>query len=218
MSSNVEGKYFNGFERSADFERLWFRLETLEKWKELAIRPDPTTCDPDDLELLSVEIDDIPELQARCSAVRERLNANLPPIQQALDKHMVAKTSKIKDAGLGLFYVPPSPKEIVFGTILCYYTGHLHNFQSAKSVKDNSYLMMLQGDILVDPGPVKSVKARYINDPLSVEMTNCKYVPDGFRSAVVATRSIQPGDELYVTYGDTYWRGQIGMGNALSIS
>jgi hypothetical protein len=70
-------------------------------------------------------------------------------------------------------------------------------------------------------GPVKSVKRlanlliEYINDPLNEELTNCEYVPDGLRSAVVATGPIQPGDELFVVYGDIYWKGQKGMGNIL---
>jgi hypothetical protein len=217
MSANEEDKYFMGFERSTEFERLWFRLQRLEKWKELAIRPAPSECDPDDLMLLEDEVDDVPELQARCSRVRQQLNEQLPPIQEALDSHLDAKPSNIKDAGLGLFYVPPSPETIPAGTTLCHYTGHIHNFQSARSINDNSYLMMVQGDILVDPGPVKSVKARYINDPLNEELINCKYVPDGLRSAVVATRPIQPGDELFVAYGDIYWNGHKGMGNILRV-
>jgi len=65
--------------------------------------------------------------------------------------------------------------------------------------------MIVQGDVLVDPGPVKSIKARYINDPLNEELTNCKYVPDGFRSAVISTKIIQPGEEIFASYGESYW-------------
>lgn len=93
------------------------------------------------------------------------------------------------------------------GTVICYYTGHYHNYQSAKTLKDFSYLMCVSGDLLVDPGPCPDVKARYINDPISTDLVNCKYVPEPhhYRSAVVATRTIQPGEELLVSYGEAYW-------------
>mmetsp|Transcript_2747 Transcript_2747/g.6435 ORF Transcript_2747/g.6435 Transcript_2747/m.6435 type:complete len:230 (+) Transcript_2747:213-902(+) len=206
----AEEVYFHGFERSETFEKLWFRLEALEKWNELAIRPSTLDCHPDDASLLEQEVDDLQELQRRCSLVRQEMNDNLPPVEKALDEYLIPKPSSIPDAGLGLFYTTTDPNPIQPGTTLCYYTGHLHNFKSSRELKDTSYLMMVQGEVLVDPGPVQSIKARYINDPLNEELTNCKYVPEGFRSAVVSTKIIEPGSELLVAYGDVYWKGQAG--------
>ena len=210
-------KYFKGFERSREFERLWFRLQRLETWKELAIRPSPFDCDPEDMILLEKDVDDVPELQERCITVRHKMNDKLPPIEQAMDRHLVPKTSTIPGAGLGLFYIPQSSSDTIIpaGTILCYYTGHIHNFQSSRSVQDTSYLMMVQGEILVDPGQLKDIKARYINDPLNTSLINCKYVPQELRSAVTAIREINPGEELFVSYGDIYWKSQKTMGKRL---
>lgn len=202
--------YFHGFERSETFENLWLRLHYLEKWYGLAIRPSSSDCHPDDRHLLEQERDDLEELQKRCFLVRQEMNDSLPPVEQVLDECLIPKPSKIPDAGLGLFYEPSSKDAgpIQPGTTLCYYTGHLHSFKSSREVKNTSYLMMVQDGVLVDPGPVPSIKARYINDPLNDDLTNCKYVPDGLRSAVVSTKFIECGEELFVKYGDLYWKGK----------
>jgi SET domain-containing protein len=67
--------------------------------------------------------------------------------------------------------------------------------------------MLVSGDVFVDPGPLPHVKARYINDPLNEEYVNCKFVPEPkfSRCAVVATRDIECGEELFVSYGEAYW-------------
>ena len=51
------------------------------------------------------------------------------------------------------------------------------------------------------------IKARYINDCLDPERWNVKYVLDSRteRAAVVALRDIHAGEELFVSYGETYW-------------
>ena len=81
--------YFKGFERSSEFENLWWRLQRLEKWKELAIRPSPEECDTEDEMMLEKELDDLDELQERCDQVRLRMNQALPPIQKALDDDLI---------------------------------------------------------------------------------------------------------------------------------
>lgn len=211
--------YVNGFERSEVFEHLFGRLQTLEKWKELAIRPSSLdACDPEDLDLFQKQQDDVAELQERCNQVRARMNASLPPIQiiKEWDCCLLPKESCIEGAGLGLFYRPPLHSEkkqgvIPKGTTICYYTGRIHNVQSSRDLlSDNGYeyLMMVQGGTLVDPGPCLSIKARYINDPLNETAINCQYIAEDWRSAVVTTRDILPGEELFVAYGGFYWSQQ----------
>lgn len=197
--------------RVVQYEHLYRRLDMLELWKELAVRPKREEC-VEDLDFLDREIDDVQELTERCLMVRELMNDSLPPVEEAHDRHLIASKSGIPDAGLGLFFDPeegPNNGEdgtfIDAGTILCYYAGHIHNYHSAKGLKDRSYLMLVDGGILVDPGPLPQIKARYINDPLNDKFVNCKYVPDKLRSAVVATRMITRGEELFVSYGDAYW-------------
>ena len=102
--------------------------------------------------------------------------------------------------------MPSSADKVLLpGEIICYYWGHIHNFHSAKLLVDKSYLMLVQGDVLVDPRPLLHIKARYINDPLNEKYVNCKFVPEKFRSAVVMTRKIRHGEELFVSYGEAYW-------------
>jgi hypothetical protein len=198
------------------YEHLYRRLEMLELWRELAIRPKREEW-VEDSELFDQELDDVQELTKRCLRVRELMNDSLPPVEDAHDRHLVASKSGIPNAGLGLFFDPSTGLEeevsndgedgtsIDTGTIICYYTGHIHNYHSAKGLKDTSYLMLVNGGILVDAAPLPQIKARYINDPLNEKFVNCKFVPDKLRSALVATRRITRGEELFASYGDAYW-------------
>lgn len=182
------------------------RLQYLELWRELGIRPDANACFPEDLEILrwAEWEDDCVELGRRSLHCRESMNAVLPASEVLLDDLMVPKLSTIPGAGMGLFFglgkSPISP-----GTKLCYYAGHIHNYHSAKHLSNIDYLMMLSSDVLVDAAPLVHVKARYINDPLRDDAVNCVFVPEGTRAAVVSTRIIHPGDELFASYGDAYW-------------
>ena len=228
--------YFKGFRRSKRFESLFHRLKQLEFWKELAIRPiSREECHPNDLDLFDREEDDIQSLQERCHTVRQEMNMNLPPIETTVwDDALQAKTSLIQNAGYGLFYLPTkhpdvrdnddhsrtgnSVGDVVIpkGTAICYYTGHIHTFQSARSmVQDKSYLMALVGEILVDPRLCPTIKARFINDPLNEDLNNCQFIPEELRAAVVTTRDIQPGEELFVSYGELYWSQQPTSGTIL---
>ena len=198
-----------------DFQSICKRLEILEKWRELAIRPLKEDTHPDDLHLLEQDQDDCQLLSEKCLQVRREMNEHLPQHEFALDDELQVKTSQIPDSGNGLFYVPrhdadDASNEICEGSILCYYTGHRHNFHSQKYLEDKSYLLHVDGDILVDPRETLHIKARYINDPLNDRLVNCKFVPDPkeFRCKVVATRSIYPGEELFISYGDIYWEQQ----------
>lgn len=207
------------------FQDLLQRLGTLKLWKDLAIRPDPDNCLPEDLPLLEQEIDDCVELERRCHHVRGELNKHLPTyFASEYESDLVVKTSTIPGAGCGLFYKPSSPTSVEpdrvigklglpsnfvpKGALLCYYYGHLHDFHSAKLLQDRSYLMLVRNDLLVDPGPLLHIKGRYINDPLNDEHVNCEYKPEEFRSAVVAVRDIYPEEEIFASYGDGYWSQQ----------
>ena len=123
------------------------------------------------------------------------------------------------------------PVVLPAGTIVCYMTGHIHTIQSSRQLQDQSYALLLvavgggsdDGNggsnnchatatsntavVVVDPGPCPTILARYINDPLNDKYYNVKYVPqpNAFRCAVVTTRDIYPGEELFVSYGEYYW-------------
>mmetsp|Transcript_35962 Transcript_35962/g.36408 ORF Transcript_35962/g.36408 Transcript_35962/m.36408 type:complete len:250 (+) Transcript_35962:504-1253(+) len=231
--------YFKGFEWTKELDHLFKCLEIIEKWKELAIRPASQECPSHFLDLWSNDCDDdVAELQRRCLIARKQLNESLLQIETTIwDKHLIPRTSGITNAGLGLFYLPsplsPSKSKqqddyqrhngqqlncIPKGTTICFYTEYIHTFQSAKELPDQTYLMSVLGHTLVDPRPRRDIKARYINDPLNEELVNCNYIPEEYRSAVVVTRDILPGEELFASYGDIYWSQQQHSGIQVQIS
>jgi hypothetical protein len=203
------------------FKRLLDRLETLERWRELAIRPSEDSCDEEDKPLLNEEVDNLQELQRRSLHVRTLMNQHLPHFESPVEECLVAAPSQIPESGLGLFYRPTvqlngePPEAIPAGTILCYYYGHIHDFQSVRTITDKSYLMLVGGSVFVDPLPCPDIKARYINDPLNEDLINCEYVPEEkhFRSAVTSTEKILSNTELFVSYTDQYWNQQPYTGN-----
>ena len=190
------------------------RLETLERWRELAIRPSIASCHEDDRLLLDDAIDNLKELEDRSYRVRSLMNSFLPIFQAPFEENLVVARSQIPAAGSGLFYKPSAARDcnrpIPSGEILCYYYGHIHNYQSSRKLKDKSYLMIVSGTLFVDPRPCMHIKARFINDPLNDELVNCEYLPDpaNSRCAVVSTKAIHPNSELFVCYGDLYWSQQ----------
>ena len=199
------------------FENLSARLGVLELWYELAVRPSQETCPPEDSDLFHEEEDDLIELKRRCLLTRIEMNLNLPPQEVIRDSDLYPNASIIPGAGLGLFFVPECHQPSAVGETLCYYTGHYHTMQSAKTVTDQSYMMLVSGNLLVDAGPCLHIKARYINDPLNEELVNCEFIPqpEKRRVAVTTKRRIQPGEELFASYGDAYWSQQSKAGNVL---
>lgn len=120
-----------------EFDKWRRRLTQLERWHDLAIRPSMEDCHPDDKDLLKLEIDDIAELKRRCISVRKEMNRNLVPHLGNYELSLHPRRSQIPEAGQGLFYEPteicPSDDmSIPPNTELCYYWGHLHNFQSSR--------------------------------------------------------------------------------------
>jgi hypothetical protein len=214
---------------SEEYIQHYKRLTYLENWYELAIRPASIEeCHIEDLDLLGNNEDDLKELGKRCLEVRTRTNEVLFSFsahlhEKALDDLLIIKDSTIRNAGKGLFFCPPPnhPQQILeTGTAICYYTGHHHNYCSAQKLIDRSYLMCINGNLLVDAGPCPSIKARYINDPLDDKFENCKFVPDPkhIRCIIVATRLIYPGEELFACYGDAYWAQQSKQGTVVTSS
>jgi len=204
------------------FNQVSSRLEYLEKWREIAIRPTFEQCHQDDYDMLNQTLDDLNELTKRCLAVRHELNLSLPPHKIALDADLVVRKSQIPNAGNGLYYEPTHGKSRLIihrDSIICYYTGYRHNFLSQKYLKNKSYLLNISGDILVDPYPTPNIKGRYINDPRNEEVVNCQFVPDvkTFSCKVVALRDIQAGEELFVSYGEMYWSNQGSCGTVFKV-
>lgn len=190
------------------YKELTRRLTYLEKWREIAVRP--ASAFPEDDDLMQQPVDDFDKLNQRCRMVRALANACLPKQEGPYDSYLEPRKSNIPDAGMGLF----TTRSFTTGEIICYYYGHIHTYHSARHLFCRDYLMVVQGNVLVDPGPLPDIKARYINDPLNDALVNVRYVPETTRSAVVALRAIDKGEELYVAYGEGYWAQQRRLGRS----
>lgn len=115
---------------------------------------------------------------------------------------LVVKASLIEGAGLGLF----TTQHHSSGEVLCLYTGEpVSILEQARSPHTNYFARTSSGVICARK--YLNVKARYVNhhfDPskrnTALEETNSPH-----HRRIVATRNIQPDEELYCDYGDLYW-------------
>ena len=97
------------------------------------------------------------------------------------------------------------------GTKLGYYEGRIvtecDNTETHPETQSQYSLEVTKYSILVDATIAsESNWARYINDGSynrADDLTNVRFAKDG---SVIATRTINVGDELFVRYGDDYWR------------
>ena len=136
----------------------------------------------------------------------------LTTYHSACDRHLYADESTISGAGRGLFTF----RTIEEGETICYYSGVVETFSSKSKIKDASFLCFagyceeFDEDIWVDPAPVEDIKARFINDPLDESLCNarwhvCPRESSFYRCGVVATRTIEAGEEIFLSYGTSYW-------------
>jgi hypothetical protein len=133
--------------------------------------------------------------------------------------------STIAGAGLGLF----TSLALDAGDIVVLYNGDLllpHEYQarypdptaSHYCLALNPQMFQLQNnlpELMVDARGTQSGLGRYINDPHNVpgKAPNVQFAraqgPNNvFVPVIVATRAIEPGEELLISYGgNTYWQG-----------
>ena len=62
-------------------------------------------------------------------------------------------------------------------------------------------------DFAVDAEKPNSCHARYTNDSLYAPQWNAELIREGDQVWLVAIRDIAPGEEIYVAYGQHYWKG-----------
>ena len=121
-----------------------------------------------------------------------------------LDKVYVSQSSLGQSVGLGLFAAQDFEKD----DTLCYYTGVALNGREAADTKERAYLMRLCKGLSIDAGPGKDVAARYINDNANKDEINVRFKkePSLCRASVIATRNIKKHEEIFVSYGNQYWK------------
>lgn len=123
-----------------------------------------------------------------------------------LEKELEVKPSGIPGAGMGLFTHIFIPR----GTRIIEYKGTVTTWDAVRHDATNAYIYFLKPNYVIDARAHPKWLARYVNDAeglvRSKERTNnAKFRADGLRVFIEATRDIQAGEEIFVSYGRKYW-------------
>jgi hypothetical protein len=107
------------------------------------------------------------------------------------------RASTIKNAGLGVFV----GKDIPAGVYIDVYTGDL------LSIATSRYYFQIDDGIGIDAGSYPRCYMAMLND--GFEKNNCMFrVDDETRQVSVwSIRDIKAGEELFVSYGEDFWKG-----------
>ncbi|RYZ30427.1 MAG: SET domain-containing protein [Chitinophagaceae bacterium] len=123
-----------------------------------------------------------------------------------LEKDLEIKTSTIPDAGKGLF----TKVFIAKGTRIVEYKGTVTTWDVVKDDPTNAYIYFVKPNHVIDARDHPKMMARYVNDAKGLvrnkaRRNNAQFQNDGLRVYIVATKNIEPGEELLVEYGQKYW-------------
>ncbi|OLY91583.1 hypothetical protein SAMN05444008_103186 [Cnuella takakiae] len=125
-----------------------------------------------------------------------------------LEKFLVVKTSTLPNAGQGLF----TKTFIPAGTRIVEYKGRITTWKEVEDDHDNAYLFTVTEDHVIDARKALKTFARYANDARGFTRikgitNNCYYVQDEEnRVFIEAKRDIPAGGEIFVGYGNDYWK------------
>jgi len=119
------------------------------------------------------------------------------------------KESSIPNAGLGLFAKYDIPKD----TIIDAYIGREMTAEQCYELDKHKemYIMTINDNLFIDGGTEKNFIS-YTNDARGIVRTpgvrnNCRFeLTDDNKMVLVASKKIKAGSELFVFYGDCYWR------------
>ena len=112
--------------------------------------------------------------------------------------------STINGAGEGLF----ATQAIAADETIGFYRGEVLTLREALQLKDRDYLMGGFGpNAHVDASKAFAMPGRYVNDSFDASRLNARfYKSKATRSArVVALRDIGEGEEIFASYGRSYW-------------
>jgi len=121
------------------------------------------------------------------------------------------KKSQIPGAGKGLF----THVAIKRGDIVVEYTGEKITWAECLKRNNNmegvgAYYFFINNKNCIDAQHTPDSLARYANDAagfvrLDGVRNNCRYQIIKGKPYIVASKSIKPGDEIFVAYGKEYW-------------
>jgi len=117
------------------------------------------------------------------------------------------KPSKLTNAGDGLF----ATKSIKKDEFICWYSGvYLSKEFIENGYYESDYLFQPRGrnKLVIDASDPNSCYGRYINDSLSKMKKNSDFesYADTHSAAIIATKNIRKGSEIYISYGNNFWR------------
>ncbi|HRN46431.1 MAG TPA: SET domain-containing protein-lysine N-methyltransferase [Niabella sp.] len=117
------------------------------------------------------------------------------------------KTSTLPKAGKGLFAKIDFSK----GAIVAEYEGRLCKWKDVEDDVDNGYIYHINDSTVIDAAESVHTFGRYANDAAGFQKiegvkNNAKYVEDGKRVYIMATKKIYAGNEVFVSYGRLYWK------------
>lgn len=124
-----------------------------------------------------------------------------------LEKSLFVKRSKIPHSGKGLF----TRARIEKGACIVEYKGRLSRWQDVKDQDGyNGYLLQVNNRWAIDALPFKRALGRFANDASGLQrvpgiVNNAEYLLHGTKCFIYATKAIQPGEEILVSYGRAYW-------------
>jgi SET domain-containing protein len=124
-----------------------------------------------------------------------------------MKKNLQVKRSRIRGAGKGLFTSVFIPK----GTKISEYKGRISTWNDARHEEgNNAYIFYLNRNHVIDAKGSKLSLAHFANDGKGLNRdkantNNAKYITEGKRVYIEATRDIEPGEEILVGYGKEYW-------------
>jgi SET domain-containing protein len=122
-------------------------------------------------------------------------------------EYLIVKRSTLPQAGKGLFTTIFIPK----GTLITEYKGKITSWKEADHDDGkNRYIFYVNKDHVIDARKYKAL-ARYANDARGLNRikginNNSEYSSEDKRVFIKATRDIEPGSEIFVSYGPAYWK------------
>ncbi len=125
-----------------------------------------------------------------------------------LEKFLLIKASTLPNAGKGLF----TKTFIAAGTRITEYKGRVTAWKEVEHDHDNAYLFTVNEGHVIDARRSLKSFARYANDARGFTRikgitNNCIYVQDeANRVFLESKRDIPAGAEIFVSYGNDYWK------------
>jgi SET domain-containing protein len=124
-----------------------------------------------------------------------------------LEKKLTVKKSRLPHSGKGLFAKTFIPK----GTRIVEYKGRITTWKEVNHDEGkNPYIFYVKRGHVIDAKPYKNALARYANDARGLQRikglrNNSVYDVHEGKVFIMASRDIEPGEEILVDYGKEYW-------------